>query len=396
MAVLARRARIGAGQKLIRPMSWLSTVLLIDGALLGALLVYRTVEASHQGLTKRLFAWIDLGGEMNVAAWWSALLLALCALQFLQLWRERRADLRAPWMILSLMFALLSLDELGSLHERTMSFSRGPKLLALTMLAALLIGGGLYAVIRLGLEKRTRLTAILIILAGGLYGSVVLQEFIEHRVTWPWWAKGVRAAIEEGTELVATLLVLTGIFSLRPTWFSAPWKELFPRLDAGITHRLLLAGLLVHLALTIFYVPHLTDLTHRGNPAAWYPFITCAALACSFAHSGRAERRQGDAALFWIFLVSSLAIGAGAERLLPTTGAFAAYYLLLATIAFAWGNRERSALPLLMAAALSPALALIGFHEARHVILGVSSYLIALGLLGDRWKSAAAAPPSSR
>lgn len=69
----------------------------------------------------RLLGHLDLYAENNVAVWWSGTLLLLIALHaFDGFFRHRSAEPRRgrAWLAVGLIAAALSLDEVGSLHER--------------------------------------------------------------------------------------------------------------------------------------------------------------------------------------------------------------------------------------------------------------------------------------
>ena len=75
--------------------------------------------------TGSVLAQLDLLRENNLATWWSSMVLLLIAILCAVAWRadpRPREDggpvLPLAWLFLAGVFALLSLDEVGSLHER--------------------------------------------------------------------------------------------------------------------------------------------------------------------------------------------------------------------------------------------------------------------------------------
>lgn len=61
---------------------------------------------------------LDVGTEGSVAAWLSSSALLSCAAAILGISRRDRPGLRRAWRALAVVFALLSLDEAASIHEK--------------------------------------------------------------------------------------------------------------------------------------------------------------------------------------------------------------------------------------------------------------------------------------
>jgi hypothetical protein len=109
------------------------------------------------------------------------------------------------------------------------------------------------------------------------FGVVVIQEQLEFIYQWPWWARGIRAGSEEGTELVGVfLLLLTVVPERRPgqsQWFSS----LFPSLSTltRLRSTFVVISLLLLLPLGILTASAVThqDIAQRGIPASWLPFL---------------------------------------------------------------------------------------------------------------------------
>lgn len=69
---------------------------------------------------------LDVDGETTIPTWYSTLLLAIAGLLLAVIAHIRReADYRWHWRLLALLFTVLSIDELTSIHERLMHPMRG-------------------------------------------------------------------------------------------------------------------------------------------------------------------------------------------------------------------------------------------------------------------------------
>lgn len=225
-------------------------------------LVWTVFLTYHPNLP--VFHYLNLGGELNGAAWWSSMLLLTAALLGCQRFISTQDGSRMAWMILSAVLLVLSWDELGSLHERVGWSAYLPYgLMGATLL--------LFALGKLLLQPQTRWSALLIGLGFCLFGSVVLQEHLEFSINWPDSLLGIRAAVEEGSELLGMLCCLAGILHQRhPQRRDLSVMTLLPMLPYKTLQTMLLGGLPLHILVSI-WVPQLGDLPDRGNSALWYP-----------------------------------------------------------------------------------------------------------------------------
>lgn len=86
---------------------------------------YHSIELPEYSSLRRLNFQSDLSSENNLAAWYSSILLFLSAIMAfvcfiidrLRLQKGFSSYLNIGWLILALIFAVLSFDELGSVHE---------------------------------------------------------------------------------------------------------------------------------------------------------------------------------------------------------------------------------------------------------------------------------------
>lgn len=166
---------------------------------------------------------IDLGQETNVAVWFSASSLIWSGLL---MWsagatiggRDRWAA--TAIVFLGVLSISLSVDEAGSLHERFDLLFPAFLGLSLKKVAALL---ALPVLVSVGILFSRRSTLgqswALILGAYFLFGSVYLQEILEHALDWPAGLLPLRAVVEEGTELVGFfLLLLAAVRLVKRSW----------------------------------------------------------------------------------------------------------------------------------------------------------------------------------
>ena len=171
--------------------------------------------------------------------------------------------------MLAILFIALSADELGSFHERIGGWSN---LLPYGIAGVVLLT---YALTQLFRDRQSRFSAICILLGFMTFGSVVVQEYFEHAIEWPYWLTGARVAMEEGSELVGMFLCLIAVVRQRRAQVESsslsaivpnPWR--MKRLSL-----VLLGGAAIHVVISLYVVSTLTasDFLFRGNPAIWYP-----------------------------------------------------------------------------------------------------------------------------
>jgi hypothetical protein len=272
-------------------------------------------SADRQGVVQYL-AQFTLAEEKNLAAYWEGwvfLLVSVLALERFFEAGEEAAYERQSWFGLAFLSAGLSLDELGSIHERApflfapWGFSGGISAnIPLAVPAALVLIVVLERMWRTGNRRRFWLTTGAFI----AFASVALQEYLEHTVAWPLWALGLRFAVEEGTELLGIYLLLSAVApTARPHAKSGSVACLVPAAKTFMQLRpaaavLTIAGF-IPLALLTDYV--VEDATHRGIPAAWLPFVSlnlAAMAAWTYARQGGQYRRYFYCASVFAFIFS--------------------------------------------------------------------------------------------
>ena len=192
-------------KKRVTNIPWWKWIIVIDLALITITALIK-LDINLPG-----FVYFDLGNEMNFAVWWSTITLFLTGVLSYELFCSKKDGTKTAWLAISILFCALSWDEIGSLHERAFQGSWSNYIPYAIAAVSLLI----YALIKLSAKTQTRKSALLILVAFILFGSVALQEYIEHAINWTGWLIGVRVGVEEGTELLGTLLSLTAVIIQR-------------------------------------------------------------------------------------------------------------------------------------------------------------------------------------
>jgi hypothetical protein len=234
--------------------------------------------AGHGALSRGLF-WIGLGGENNLGAWWAGMLFLLPAAFALDGYCDGAKPVteRRGWAALGAALLLLSFDETASLHEHLGA-------LGVWHLAPLGALGGAVTVYSLVLLRRARLPIAGLLAAFALLAVVPLQEYLQLTREWtdPFFY-GLRAFVEEGTEIVAALIFVA------VTSKNCSAREPFAALVR------LRAPLLAAAAVALPFATAVVASEYRNpaGPASWLAaslFFACALLA---VRRGAAERRVG-------------------------------------------------------------------------------------------------------
>jgi hypothetical protein len=201
-------------------------------------------------------------------------LLSLHAFDGYVLLRRSAPGAARGWIMLAAVLLFLSFDEVGSIHERLGTLSRALSLgtwSLLLPLGAVLGAVCLRAMVLLGRAEGERHKLWPIAIGFALFGSVALQEFLEHRIDWQTdVARAIRVAVEEGTELLGMLILLrialanTAELAQRSI---ASGRTAFAALDE-LRRPLVAIGLAVAPALA-FGTAALPDQASRGHPADW-------------------------------------------------------------------------------------------------------------------------------
>jgi hypothetical protein len=285
-----------------RSIPWWAWIVAGDLVLLGS--IWLGGFWPRDPVTGTILSWLALHREMNLAVWWSAAQLLLGALLMYERASVGPPAERWPWAILAFVSGGLSLDEVGSVHERLADRTWWPLLfVAIPLVTALA-----WALVRLARKRERRGEVALVVVAYGLFAGVAGLEYLESIVGWN-TPLGLGLTLEEGIELVAFLLLLFAATGDRRDASSGlgaviPDPARLERLRSVLT-----LAMVPHAVIALFIAHHLTDLIGRGNPIVWYPFAVYGLLAChALTVRGRApaEDRSAWGWLAGLFLVCSI------------------------------------------------------------------------------------------
>ncbi|NVE94898.1 hypothetical protein [Altererythrobacter lutimaris] len=309
----------------------------------------------------------NLRWEHNFAAWWGGSLLLLTALlTFDNALGAPNVKLKRAWLTLACIILFLSLDEVGSLHERMGSISKSLDAgrWALAIPLALVIA---YLSIRSGLTLlwhggRERLQILIIGIGFAVLLSVAFQEYVENAMDWrgsEW--RPLRAAIEEGSELLGISIVLFAV--------SLPfWQRPGATLDSVKAHATPAMIAAIILVLPFLAISMDTD-PQKGEPSDW--LASALLLGTAFLWAKRAWTHGpviGSLALAGIAGIASIAaVAMGPVETFELAGLElnrrGLIYAILALGLAAFVRTQLAALVLIAPAALLIAQAVIGFSS---------------------------------
>jgi hypothetical protein len=232
------------------------------------------------------FLWLaplNLTEENVAAAWFSGMLLLIGSLQAADgYFRLRSAHFRAAlaWWVIAGMLMALSLDEIASLHERIEEWQTGP-IRSFVPFLFVLLGGCAWSFLQLWLTPSERPKVVGLVVGFGLLVSVGGQEILERITYLPWYIRPFRFALEEGSELLAMLILIkttmsnsAGLFErdrpARQPAFTGPATARWPVLTVAVLIAWPLADLTASLG----------DQAALGHFSDW---LSCALFAFSAA-----------------------------------------------------------------------------------------------------------------
>ncbi len=281
----------------------------------------------------KLLMQTNLVRENDVAVWFSSMLLLLIALTCMLCFAaeprgQDKSWLRFGWAISALMFAGLSLDEMGSLHEKIAIWNKSMSWFVLLVPFVIMIP--IYMLFFGWIQIRRSRAGFVYTLLGVLcFSTVPLFEFFERnslsatgqqlRNSHLFWQ-----TMEEGTELLgmmafltATLCFATAIVRMpdnSPKETSAVVRvELSRRRFLGITTLLTLSGF-TGVFVSKAYIPIINVAGVNGIPENWFPsaLIFCAAVML-IQMSGTGTARIARRSLVVAAILVSIYIGSNLQ-----------------------------------------------------------------------------------
>jgi hypothetical protein len=260
--------------KILKLMNWRTLILAVNLLLILDTGVFPYV---HDGSLKwRLLVYLSLAGEMNIAVWWSSSLLLLSGLVSYHI-SSWDVDSKHAWVTMSFLFFFLSMDEIGSIHERVGNLSVGT--VAYIVIAMIAGSALMYSIWVLWKNKSDKRGLLLLLLGIALLVTAAPNEYLEHHLDWPSYLTGPRTAFEAGLELLGAFVCLSSIArfdsvnEIRNLGLSSSEKKR--------TGNILIAGFVFHLGMA-WISAHYIEIGFRGNPAVWYFMAVFMALAIFF------------------------------------------------------------------------------------------------------------------
>ncbi|HUG01669.1 MAG TPA: hypothetical protein VML95_07385 [Longimicrobiales bacterium] len=251
---------------------------------------------------------LRLQSENVIGVWYASMVFLGASVLFAAAaLRAHQAGARAwrawGWGAFAGFTALLSLDELGSLHERLGLMLDG-WIGVLAVPGAIVVGGILLFAVKVAREERA--VAALIALGAVLLATVPVQEWIEVNLGRD---PVVGALLEEGTELAAALLfVAAGLLKLPP---SGHPRLAAPRCGWTVVAAAVVAAAAVGALASTRALAFLPDRGGLGEPSHWFlaapPFLAGVLLLFEGVPAG-----AGRIALGVVTLAMSADAGASA------------------------------------------------------------------------------------
>lgn len=391
----------------------LGLVATLTTAVVAAAFLSVTVLSGRAGLVGIVAGQLNLGSENVAAVWYSSMLLFSVALAMVGCFLVDRRNGSAAtasltdygWLACAAVFVLLSLDELGSLHERIFFISSMPRVAGLHGWTSVLavpiavVAAGLlwFAAVRV---RRHPLAAVLVVSGIVLFLSIPIQEHLEvaryygegaeRRPPWMFVA-------EEGSELFGALLFLAGAFVYASR--SSGLRDGRVRFVELKVRRSVVTGVIIAalagLLVTRGLLPLVMDMgDNRGIMENWFPSVAAFTLSLLLLNEGLNARSRGARSAFAglaVFAAANMVLsvdhGSGhllTERLLSGTSSVRARVDLIAVTGIAASAAitfaTATAAPVRLAIAAWAVLQVATFLPAEppRTLLALAAYVAAL------------------
>lgn len=261
---------------------------------------------------------LNLGNENNLAAWYSSIVLMCVALFTITCFHlddsPAQSILRYGWIGLTLIFVLLSFDELGSLHENA------GKITSLDILGdksweSVIIVPGILILLFMGLfawhKLRHQYAVIFFLLTGCLlYISVPIQEHIEislfelNQNIENWRRPALHVVLEEGAELFGSFCFLMAFYIfIKKQTLSNQTKIIVCKTSLIVRLLTFLLGIGIILFVGLYVFQQQITSTDGGNTFNW------PASMLSFLLAWLSYIYFRKLALFSFFILLSMYIG---------------------------------------------------------------------------------------
>jgi len=251
----------------------------------------------------------SLAHEGNYAVWWSGIGLLFSGLLYYRLAGSATNNRdRFTWLCLAGVLFALSLDEVGSLHERVSLYGGWWALLPFAIAGLAAFG---YAITRMLVASERRSSALLVLLSLLLFALVAGLEEIEFIKTIEVVVARSRFLVEEAMELLATSLLILSAAIQTGRGQNLPATRVHlgvPAAPLPFFANILFLALALHLAITMIWMPYLW-FDGMGEPAYWLPMTTFALLAFHCLDLGRQGSRHGWIA--WLGAATLLLLSMG-------------------------------------------------------------------------------------
>ena len=190
--------------------------------------VYQELNGRVYELSNR----VDFDDEVSVPTWFSqALFLAISGGAFLLSYMQKAPTARRLWAFLGLVALLLSIDEVGALHELLLQTihlllfgETGPTIVANAWLALLPIIIGAAAITFWAMLKHVPMRTIRLFMIGGvvfIVGAIFIDIVTTSDNVNTFYNKGILVAIEESLELLGVSTILYAIIDYIETVYKA-------------------------------------------------------------------------------------------------------------------------------------------------------------------------------